>query len=281
MPKPNQKPQNGWLSQSFKAVCLIAVGAAGHMVWAASGLSLGGGTDGKPPYDTALAEKARAQVEETVFAMREQARAVCTAPDTDLTVLRGVKLVFDNTAQADNIDNLLLRADKDYNAYGGGFTPIHTYTPHRDYRTDRDTYSGSVEGTALAMDALAALRAAGVPVLGYMLKDGAAADNVPAYFERRADGTAYFAIGFRRNSTDRVHGVYDDALLDKEGFALVMQKLQAGAMNAPGRYAVYKNPFTVNGAGWRVESVGTASAVERVKGHPDTALKMPEGICLK
>jgi hypothetical protein len=114
-----------------------------------------------------------------------------------------------------------------------------------------------------------------------MLKDGAAADNVPAFFERRADGTGYFAIGFRRNSTDRVHGVYDDALLDKEGFALVMEQMKAGGLNAPGRYAVYKNPFTVNGAGWRVENVGTAPAVERVKGHPDTALKMPEGICFK
>ena len=281
MPASRQKPQGGWLSGTFKAVCLIAVGAAGHMAWVASGISLGGEGDGKPPYDTALAEKARAQTEETVFAMREQARGICTAADTDLAVLRGVKLVFDNTAQADNMDALLLRADKDYNAYGGGFRPIHTYTPHRDYSTDRDTYSGSAEDTAHALGALAALRAAGVPVLAYMLKDEAAADNVPAYFERRADGTAYFAIAFRRNSADRIHGVYDDALLDKEGFALVMQELNAGAMKTPGRYAVYKNPFTVNGAGWRVENVGSAPAVERVKGHPDTALKVLGGICLK
>lgn len=278
MPRPHEKPRSGWLSQSFKAACLIAVGAAGHMVWAATGITLGGGGDGKPPYDTVLAEKARAQVEETAFAMREQARAVCTADDTDLAVLRGVKLVFDNTAGADNIDNLLLRADRDYNAYGGGFRPIHTYTPYLDHRTDRESYSGSAADTAQALDSLAALRAAGVPVLGYMLKDGMAQDHVPALLERRADGTAYLALGFRRETHNRVHGVYDDALLDKEGFALVMATVKAGTT---GRFAVYKNPFTVNGAGWRVEDVGDAAAVERVKGHKDTALKMPEGICLK
>ena len=279
MPRPNEKPQNGWLSQTFKAVCLIAVGAAGHMAWVAAGFSLGGaGPDAKPPYDTALAETARAQTEEAVFAMREQARAVCAAGDTDLAVLRGVKLVFDNTAQADNMDSLLLRADKDYNAYGGGFKPIHTYTPHRDYSTDRETYSGSAEDVAQALDSLATLRAAGIPVLGYELKDEAAAEHVPAVFERRADGTGYLALGFRRNTADRIYGVYDDALLDKEGFALVMEQMKAGTV---GRFAVYKNPFTVNGAGWRVENVAFDTAVERVKGHADTALKVPGGICLK
>ena len=273
----------GWLRRGFIAAAALGAGVAGYtLLWPGTRAA-----DGQAPYDADLARTASERFESAAFAMRERARSYCTGDETPLAVLRAGKLLHDRRYSADNIDALIARGDADYNEYYGP-RALFEYTEHThmDFRGPPEkSVTGSADGVMEALAALGTLQSRGVVLTSYMLDADSAKGSVAAVYGTDGAGRSYLALGYVREIAERRGGqrdVTDRPALEVSGFRTVMEKIESGALDEAGRYAVFYSPFTVNGpAGWRISKIDDAPGVEQVKGHADTMLKVPGVPCLQ